>query len=135
MANERHFATLELKLVLIQFDTLCPAPVQEVLQVVVVILISLFVSVPLTDNEEVICDFVHPLETLKTLVKLLLETFRGGADPIWHAQPSVPSPCCLESSQLTRSVIQLNLEEPILKVSFGKYSRFRQLWKDVFNDW
>ena len=54
MANEGHFATLELKLVLIQFDTLCPAPVQEVLQVVVVILISLFVSVPLIDNEEVI---------------------------------------------------------------------------------
>lgn len=41
----------------------------------VVILIGFFFSVPLTDNEEVICDFVHPLETLKALVKLLLETF------------------------------------------------------------
>lgn len=97
----------------------------------VVILISLFVSVVLIDNEEDICDFLHSLETMKSLVKL--ETFLGWADPKRHAQPSVPSPCCLESRQLTRSVIQLNMDEPIL-VSFGKHSRLVQLWLDVVNN-
>ena len=56
-------------------------------------------------------DAFKPFEAL---VEMLLETLGCGADSVWHTEPSVSVPWCLEWAEFALFLIKLHLKKPVL---------------------
>ena len=68
MANELHIITLERKLLLVKFDVLLPASIQEGLKVSVVVFICLSLCFPLTSDQYIISNFEDSFQSFQILV-------------------------------------------------------------------